>query len=112
MSVLASDAVASTSTATSSNALSRPSITSKCLACAPVTALEFLSPSKYLLAAQGPWLKLYDVSSPKKPMTELKLWSFQRIHGIVRFRNGVTPRERLIVFGGKQVAIVEVDQEK
>lgn len=103
--------------ASTSNSLDKVSITSKCLACAPVTALHFLSSSSnLLLAAQGPLLKLYDVHIPKRPITELKLWSFQRIHAIVRGisrqDDGMEAVERLIVFGGKQVAIVSHDREK
>lgn len=112
-----SDGDASSSTASTSASPDKVSITSKCLACAPVTALQILSPphSNLLLAAQGPSLKLYDVHHPKKTISELKLWSFQRIHGIVpsdTVDDGNETEERLIVFGGKHVAIILHDREK
>lgn len=103
------DAVASAST---SDDASKTIITSLCLPCAPVTALEFLSPSKLLVAAQGPALKLFDIQRPNDPLSEVELWSFQRIHGIVRYPyDGNSTQERLLVFGGKHAALVHGDRE-
>lgn len=110
MSEIVHDAVASAST---SDDASRTTITSLCLPCAPVTALEFLSPSRLLVAAQGPALKLFDNHRPNDPLCEVELWSFQRIHGIVRYPcDSDSTQERLLVFGGKHAALVRCDREQ
>lgn len=107
------DAFASTSSSSSRHRNLKAAITSECLPCAPVTALEFLPSSSLLIAAEGPYLKLFDVYRPNGAVSELKLWSFQRIHGIVRFPcDANTTKERLLVFGGKLAAIVLCDREK
>lgn len=113
MTVSAHDAAASTSDLKTSTNGHEASIISSCLACAPVTALQFLSPSNLLVAAQGPYLKLYDVYQPQKVLARTKLWSFQRIHGIVRYpHTSPNSRERFLVFGGKHAAIVHCDREE
>lgn len=90
--------------------------TSILLACAPVTALCFLNPLPFLLAGQGSHLKLFKVGLREDSPScvhELKVWNFQRIHGIVRHRwNDEAVSEQLLVFGGKKVAIVEHDRSK
>jgi hypothetical protein len=97
-----------------------PQIKTLDLACAPVTALLFLEPWNILLAAQGPNLKLFNVSQDNESDGSsslkhvLKLFSFQRIHGIVRCAPDQQDErhEKLLVFGGKEIAIIECDRDK
>lgn len=86
------------------------SLTSSALACAPVTALAFLSAS-HLLVAQGPLLKLYSVGTADDAASSLlcteRVLSINRIHGIVRCKDA-RGEEFILVFGGKEVATIQM----
>ena len=87
-------------------------LTSLNLVCAPVTALIFLD-SSHLLVAQGPFLKLYEVRPKEtitKPVTTFRALRSRRIYVLLKHELG--DKVRLLVAGGKEVALVDFDHAR
>lgn len=78
------------------------------LVCAPITALCFAAPT-LLLAAQGPYLKLFRISGKVDALLyELPVLVTHRIHVLIHDEES----NRVLIAGGKEVALVAIDITK
>ncbi|XP_071505459.1 tRNA (34-2'-O)-methyltransferase regulator WDR6-like [Diadema antillarum] len=67
-----------------------------------ITALEIAGES--VIAGEGPYLHVYDISSLQSSRSSLKVLSHQVIHGIRRCKENI-----FAIFGHKALGIVEID---